>query len=144
VETGFDIKKKLRLDELQAQQITMIKDLDAIDLNIKTLTNIKRVQGLPEDKKQTLAEQTAKREEVSGTLAAIGDELKELREFLKNDTREGKIAVSEVVYPGTVIVVKDAVAELKTEVRAVTFVCKNGAIDRLKYEASTLDVTKQT
>jgi uncharacterized protein (DUF342 family) len=143
VETGYDIRKKQRMDELQAQQIALIKDLEALDLNIKTLTSIQKVQGLAEDKEKTLVEQTAKREEVNGQLAEIGAELKELREFLKNDPRTGRIAVSEVTYPGTTVVVKDAVAELKTEVKAVTFVCKNGAIDRLKYEASTLDTTKQ-
>jgi uncharacterized protein (DUF342 family) len=143
VETGYDIKKKLRLDELQAQQLGLIKELEAIDLNIKTLTTMKKVQGLSEDKEKTLAAQTETREKLSGQLTVISVELKELRDFLKNDPRVGKIAASDVAYPGTVVVVKDAMAELKTEVRAVTFIYKNGTIDRVKYEASTLNTTKQ-
>jgi uncharacterized protein (DUF342 family) len=143
VETGYDVKKKQRLDELQTQQLAWIKDLEALDLNIKTLTNIEKLQGLSDEKARTLAEQTDAREELNGNLTKIGQELKELRDFLKNDPRVGKIAVSEVAYPGTVVVIKDAVAELKTEVRAVTFIYKNNAIDRVKYEASSLDTTKQ-
>jgi uncharacterized protein (DUF342 family) len=143
VETGYDVKKKQRLDELQTQQIGLIKEMEAIDLNIKTLTNIKKIQGLSDEKEKTLAVQTEAREKLNAQLTEISTELKELRDFLKNDPRVGKIAASDVVYPGTVVVVKDAMAELKTEVRAVTFIYKNGAIDRLKYEASSLDTTKQ-
>jgi uncharacterized protein (DUF342 family) len=117
--------------------------MEAIDLNIKTLTNIKKIQGLSDEKEKTLAAQTESREKLNAQLTEISTELKELRDFLKNDPRVGKIAASDVAYPGTVVVVKDAMAELKTEVRAVTFIYKNGAIDRLKYEATTLDTTKQ-
>jgi uncharacterized protein (DUF342 family) len=143
VETGYDVKKKQRQDELQTQQIGLIKEMEAIDLNIKTLTNIKKIQGLSDEKEKTLATQTEAREKLNAQLTEISAELKELRDFLKNDPRVGKISASDVAYPGTVVVVKDAMAELKTEVKAVTFICKNGAIDRVKYEASSLDTTKQ-
>jgi uncharacterized protein (DUF342 family) len=143
VETGYDVKKKQRQDELQTQQIGLIKEMEAIDLNLKTLTNIKKIQGLSDEKEKTLAIQTETREKLNDQLTEISAELKELRDFLKNDPRVGKIAASDVAYPGTVVVIKDAIAELKNEVAAVTFIYKDGAIDRVKYAASSLNTAKQ-
>jgi uncharacterized protein (DUF342 family) len=143
VETGYDIRKKQRVDALQDQQLAMIKTMEDLELNIRTLTNMQKSQGLSPEKEATMAEQMEQQEQLSGQLSAIGEELKQLREFLKSDNHLGVIAVSDVCYPGVTIVVKDATAELKTEVRGATFKYKDGAIDRVKYVPSTLDVTKQ-
>ncbi len=69
LEVGYDPRSKERLVGLEEAKKTAEKSLEEVDLNIKTLENLQKVQKkLPPEKAQYLTEQNEKRSELLRTL----------------------------------------------------------------------------
>ena len=65
LEVGYDPRSKERLVALEEEKKIVEKSLEEVDLNIKTLENLLRVQKkLPPEKAQYLSEQSEKRSEL--------------------------------------------------------------------------------
>ncbi|MDR3284715.1 MAG: FapA family protein [Treponema sp.] len=134
LEVGFDVTRKRRLNALLANQARLIKDLNALELNIQTFENLKKSQKVLAAEKQLIYnELLQKSSTITAELKSISVESKEISAFLNNSTVDGKVSASAIVYPGVKLVIRDAKTDIKTEVRAVTFRCKNGVIERGKY-----------
>ena len=115
-----------------------------MDLNIKTLENLLRVQKkLPPEKAQYLTEQNEKRSELLGRLEEGVREIGQINAHLSSLTTIGKISASERVYPGVKLAIKNANLAVRTEFKFVTFFLQSGEVKVTKYEAFDEDLMRR-
>jgi uncharacterized protein (DUF342 family) len=134
-EVGIDPKSKVQLEHLMASRETMEKQLDEIQRNLQTLINIKKQRkSLPEDKEASLRELMDKRHLLTGDLQKTAEEITKLQEFLNTIKVRGKVSASSKVYPGVKIIIRDAMNDVRTEYRAVTFISENNLVRVTRYE----------
>ena len=136
LEVGYDPRSKERLVALEEEKKIVEKSLEEVDLNIKTLENLLRVQKkLPPEKAQYLAEQNEKRSELLRRLEEGVREIGQINAHLSSLTTIGKISASERVYPGVKLAIKSANLAVRTEFKFVTFFLQGGEVKVTKYEA---------
>ena len=134
-EVGIDPKSKLQLDTLIAKRVEMEKRFDEVQLNIQTLINIKKQRkSLPEEKEIYMGELMDKRQILLSDLHRNKEETEKIQEFLNAIKTRSRISASAKVYPGVKIIIKDAINDVRTEYRAVTFILENNLIRVTKYE----------
>jgi len=134
-EVGIDPKSKMQLETLVAKKAEMEKQLEEVQLNIQTLINIKKQRkSLPEEKEVFMGELMDKRQALTYDLNKNKEETAKIEEFLDNIKTRGRVSASAKVYPGVKIIIRDAVNEVRTEYKAVTFVLENNLIRVTKYE----------
>jgi uncharacterized protein (DUF342 family) len=136
LEVGYDPHSKARLAELEEARRPVEKSLEEVELNIKTLENLQRVQKkLPAEKAQYLAEQNEKRSELLSQLDAVTKEIGQINVYLASLTTIGKVSASERVHPGVRVTIKTASLAVRTEFKFVTFFLEGGEVKVTKYEA---------
>jgi uncharacterized protein len=136
LEVGYDPRSKERLVALEETKRGVEKTLEEVDLNIKTLENLLRVQKkLPPEKTQYLKEQSEKRSELLRQLEETTGEIGTINAHLASLNTIGKISASERVYPGVKLAIKSAALAVRTEFKFVTFFLQGGEVKVTKYEA---------
>jgi uncharacterized protein (DUF342 family) len=136
LEVGYDPRSKERLVGLEETKKPVEKMLEEVDLNIKTLETLLRVQkNLPPEKAQYLTEQNEKRSELLRQLEEITREIGTITAHLAALNTIGKISASERVYPGVKLAIKNAVLPVRIEFKSVTFFLQGGEVKVTKYEA---------
>jgi uncharacterized protein len=136
LEVGYDPRSKERLVALDETKKTAEKTLEEVDLNIKTLENLLRVQKrLPPEKAQYLKEQSEKRSELLRQLEEATHEIGRINAHLSSLNTIGKISASERVFPGVKLAIKNATLPVRTEFKFVTFFLQGGEVKVTKYEA---------
>ncbi|MGA2640694.1 MAG: FapA family protein [Spirochaetia bacterium] len=144
LEVGYDPRSKERLVALEEEKKTVEKSLEEVDLNIKTLENLLRVQKkLPPEKAQYLSEQNEKRSDLLRQLEETGREIGQVNAHLSSLTTIGKISASERVYPGVKLAIKSANLTVRTEFKFVTFFLQGGEVKVTKYEAFDEDLMRR-
>jgi len=144
LEVGYDPRSKERLVALEEEKRIVEKSLEEVDLNIKTLENLLRVQKkLPPEKAQYLTEQNEKRSELLGRLEEGVREIGQINAHLSSLTTIGKISASERVYPGVKLAIKNANLAVRTEFKFVTFFLQGGEVKVTKYEAFDEDLMRR-
>ena len=144
LEVGYDPRSKERLVAIEEEKRTVEKSLEEVDLNIKTLENLLKVQKkLPPEKAQYLAEQNEKRSELLGRLEENVKEMGVINAHLSSLTTIGKISASERVYPGVKLAIKNANLAVRTEFKFVTFFLQSGEVKVTKYEAFDEDLMRR-
>ncbi len=144
LEVGYDPRSKERLVALEEEKKTVEKTLEEVDLNIKTLENLLRVQKkLPPEKAQYLKEQNEKRSELLRGLEETVREIGQINAHLSSLTTIGKISASERVYPGVKLAIKSAGLAVRTEFKFVTFFLQGGEVKVTKYEAFDEDLMRR-
>jgi uncharacterized protein (DUF342 family) len=134
-EVGIDPKSKIQFETLTKNKEGLEKQLEEIHRNIQTLINIKKQRkSLPEDKEASLQELMDKRQLLSEDLQKVTEELTKLQEYLNTIKIRGKVSASSKVYPGVKIIIRDAMNDVRTEYRAVTFILENNMVRVTKYE----------
>jgi len=134
-EVGFDPKSKEELDKLHGIKSELDRQLEEINRNILSLTNIKKQRKtLPEDKEAFLQEQMNSRNSLMEELKKTMEGIQEIQNFLNSLKARGRVSASTKVYPGVKVMVRDVMEEVRTEYKAVTFVLENGLIKMTKYE----------
>jgi uncharacterized protein (DUF342 family) len=142
-EVGIDPKSKMQLEKLSAAKEEMEKQLDDIQRNLQTLINIKKQRkSLPEDKEAYMRELMDKREVLALDLQKAHEDINKIQEFLNTIKTRGKISASSKVYPGVKILIKDAMNDVRTEYRAVTFIMEAGLVKVTKYEEPDEEATR--
>jgi len=142
-EVGIDPKSKMQLETLVAKKTEMEKQLDEVQLNIQTLINIKKQRkSLPEEKEVFLGELMDKRQALTSDLFRNKEETTKIEEFLNTIKTRGRVSASAKVYPGVKIIIKDAINEVRTEYKAVTFILENNLVRVTKYEEPDEEVKK--
>jgi len=134
-EVGIDPKSKMQLEALTAKKVGMEKQLEEIQLNLQTLINIKKQRkSLPEEKEISMGELMDKRQVLMADLKKNKEESDKIQEFLNTIRTRSKVSASAKVYPGVKILIKDAMNDIRTEYKAVTFILENNLIRVTKYE----------
>ncbi|MGO9310206.1 MAG: FapA family protein [Spirochaetia bacterium] len=144
LEVGYDPRSKERLVVLEEEKRVVEKSLEEVDLNIKTLENLLKVQKqLPPEKAQYLSEQSEKRSELLRRLEEAGREFGQINAHLSSLTTIGKISASERVYPGVKLAIKNANLAVRTEFKFVTFFLQGGEVKVTKYESFDEELMKR-
>ncbi len=144
LEVGYDPRSKERLVALEEEKRIVEKSLEEVDLNIKTLESLLKVQKqLPPEKAQYLSEQNEKRSELLRRLEEAGRELGQINVHLSSLTTVGKISASERVYPGVKLAIKSANLAVRTEFKFVTFFLQGGEVKVTKYESFDEELMKR-
>ena len=134
-EVGMDPKSKVQLETLAEKKIEMEKRLEEVQLNLQTLINIKKQRkSLPEEKEVYMGELMDKRQSLMADLIKNKEEAVKIQEFLNTIKARSKVSASAKVYPGVKIIIKDAINDIRTEYKAVTFILENNLIRVVKYE----------
>ncbi|MDR0497054.1 MAG: FapA family protein [Treponema sp.] len=142
-EVGIDPKSKEQLENLAAKKIEMEKQLEELQLNLQTLISIKKQRkSLPEDKEVQMGEFMDRRQILMTDLQKNKEEAGKIQEILNTIKTRGKVSASSKVYPGVKIIIRDALNDIRTEYKAVTFVLENNLIRVVKYEEPDEDVKK--
>jgi uncharacterized protein (DUF342 family) len=136
LEAGYDPASKEKLGQLDKKKNEVEKELEELELNIKTLINLQKVQRkLSDDKQQSLDELSKKRTDIVSNLETIKADMEGIRSHLSSIKKDGKISASEKVFPGVKIYIKDAYLEVKNEFKFVTFILEQNNVRITKYEA---------
>ncbi len=136
LEVGYDPRSKERLVGLEEAKRPVEKMLEEVELNIKTLENLQKVQRkLPPEKAQYLTEQSEKRSELLRQLEEVTREIGSINAHLAALNTIGKISASERVYPGVKLTIKNATLPVRIEFKSVTFFLQSGDVKVTKYEA---------
>jgi uncharacterized protein len=144
LEVGYDPISKEKLGALDKDKSEVDKQLEELELNIKTLLNLQKVQRkLSEDKQNALDALMKKRQEIFTNLEKINVEINEIKTYLASIKKEGKISASEKVFPGVKIYIKDSFLEVKNEFKFVTFILEHGNVRITKYEAVEEDFKRR-
>ncbi|AEF81110.1 FapA family protein [Leadbettera azotonutricia] len=134
-EVGIDPKSKVQLETLTVSKENMEKQIEDIQRNLQTLINIKRQRkSLPEDKEAYMRELMDKRSLLSTDLQKVNEDMAKIQEFLNNIKVRGKVSASSKVYPGVKILIRDAMNDVRTEYRAVTFILEDNLVRVTRYE----------
>jgi uncharacterized protein len=142
-EVGIDPKSKMQLETLAVKKAEMEKQLEEVQLNLQTLINIKKQRkSLPEEKEVYMGELMDKRQALTSDLSKNKEETAKIEEFLNTIKTRGRVSASAKVYPGVKIIIKDAVSDVRTDYKAVTFVLENNLVRIGKYEEPDEDVKK--
>ncbi len=140
---GVDPRAKKKLDDLQEQQASLVKELENLEMDISTLENQQKVRrSLPKDKEESLKKFQTRKSEILTESNEINKEIEALQTHLRELKAVGKVKVEGTTYPGTKIFVRDVMDEIHTEVTGCTFYYENSFAKRGKYQPPALDVSK--
>ena len=142
-EVGVDPKTKELIARLTETRAALEKQLEEIKLNMQTLINIKKQRkSLPEDKEAYLQVLDEKRVEVLTDLRKNLEDVEKAQDLLGNLQARGRVSASAKVYPGVRVIIKDAMEDVRSEYRAVTFILEDGLVRIAKYEEPGADATR--
>ena len=134
-EVGIDPKSKAQMETLMERKEDMEKKFEEIQRNVQTLINIKKQRkSLPEDRENFLHELMDQRQMLIVDLTKNKEEIHKVQEYLNTIKTRGKVSASSKVYPGVKILIRDAINDIRTEYRAVTFILQDNLIRVTKYE----------
>lgn len=135
LEVGFDPRAKHRLEDIQGQQNSLVKELEDVENNLATLENYKKARRtLPKDKEETLAKLKERKQEITIESEKISEEIDEIQEHLHELKAVGKVKASGNVYSGCKIYVRDTLQDVRNDMKSVTFFMEGGFIRTGKYE----------
>jgi uncharacterized protein (DUF342 family) len=144
-EVGADPKTKELIARLTETRAALEKQLEDVKLNMQTLVNIKKQRkSLPDDKEEYLQTLDQKRVEILTDLEKIVEEIQSAQDRLSNLQVWGRVSASSRVYPGVRILIKDAIEDIRSEYRAVTFVLEDGLVKLTRYEEPGMEGAGRT
>jgi uncharacterized protein (DUF342 family) len=139
-EVGADPKTKELIARFTETKAGLEKQLEEIKLNMQTLITIKKQRkSLPEDKEEYLHVLDEKRVEILTDLGNTGEEIEKAQDRLGRLQAWGRVSASSRVYPGVRIMIKDAIEDVRSEYRAVTFILEDGLVKITRYEEPDLE-----
>ena len=143
LEVGYDPRRKQRLDDLQARQAEVVRELEEVNLNMSTLENQKQMRkSLPQEKEEALGLLYRKKGDLMDESESIASEIQEIQDYLRELKVVGKISASGTVYPGVKLYIRDVKEDIRTEIKSVTFYLENGFVRQGKYEPVSDDVKR--
>jgi len=135
LEVGFDPKSKERLMELFKAKEDLENELQEVELNINTITNLQKVQRkISEEKAKSLEDLNNKRAEMLSELEEINKEINTINKYLASLKIMGKVSASDKVFPGVKIFIKNEHLIVRNEFKKVTFILQGKEVRMTKYE----------
>ncbi|MHC6203471.1 FapA family protein [Breznakiellaceae bacterium SP9] len=136
-EVGFDPRRKEEYQNFITTKAEKERTLEDVQLNIKTLINIKKQRkSLPEDKEASLKELMEKRTSLLSDIQKTKDEIVRLETLLNSISVRGRVSASSKVYPGVKVIIRDASLDIRDErSKGTTFVLgDNNLVREVAYE----------
>lgn len=128
IEAGGSPKVREELRQIEEQKKALRLNLDRTEKGVKSLKMIQERQGaLPPDKKDLLLQLTRAQYHLMGQLKKLESREEELEEILASSFK-GKVVISEAIYPGVKLIIKQAVLHIRDQVGATTFYEQDGEI----------------
>ena len=121
LEVGIDPRAKKRLEELQNLQAKATKEYENCDLDMQTLEQQKKLRKkLPAEKEEKLKDLKIRCNQISQELEEMSDEIDKIQAHLRELKAIGKVKCEDTIYSGVKIYVRDALDEVKMDVKKVT------------------------
>ncbi|MDR1411270.1 MAG: FapA family protein [Spirochaetaceae bacterium] len=134
-EAGYDLKAKLKHDDLAVKRAAVQDELIGIQRALQTLINIKKQRkALPDEKEAEMKEMIGKRQSLMNAVRELDTDIQKLKKLLEAGPCNGKISAAAQVFPGVRIVIRDMKEDVRTDYKAVTFVLEDGLIRVVNYE----------
>ncbi|MEW5947629.1 MAG: FapA family protein [bacterium] len=128
IEAGGNPKVREELRQIEDQKKTIRLNLDRTEKGVKSLKILQEKSGaLPPDKKDLLLQLTRAQFHLMGQLKKIETREEELGEILASSFK-GKIVISDTIYPGVRIIVKEAVLNIRDTIHTTVFYEQDGEI----------------
>ena len=144
LEVGLDPARKEQLSKALSRKAELEKQLEELELNLRTLENLKKaVQKLPEDKAKTLEELAAARSEALAELEAVNQVVVQINSYLAGLKQMGRVSASDRVFPGVKIFIKQESLAVRNEFKRVTFSLEGKEIRVTRYEPLEQDYTRK-
>ncbi len=141
LEVGTDPRAKAKLADLQKRQSDATKIYEALELDIQTLEQQKKLRKrLPKDKEDKLSGLQIKKKELVQQLEEMTNEIEEIQARLRELKAVGKVKVEGTVYAGVKVYVRDICDEVKMDVNNVTFYYDRSFSKRGPYEPPAADI----
>lgn len=129
VSVGFDPRSKERLMNLEKKLITLEKDLAAVKLDLQSLENQKKlVKELSEEKEIILKKKRQDRQLREDELKDVSREIEQIRDYLATLKTDGRVSISQNVYTGARVIIKDIIEDIRVDCKATTFFLQNGLV----------------
>ncbi|MDR2795968.1 MAG: FapA family protein [Spirochaetaceae bacterium] len=143
-EVGTDPKKKTAREALEEKKLKLSTALADVNLNIKSLNNIKQQrQSLPEDKEVYLRELMESSDKINDELKKLNNDIDEINVFLQNLPSRGRVSASAKIHSGVVIVIRDIKHIITSDYKASTFILENGLVRAVSYIETDADVQQR-
>lgn len=121
LEVGIDPRAKKRLEVLQNLQAKATKEYENCELDLQTLEQQKKVRKkLPAEKEAKLKDLKEKCQQISQKLGEMTTEIDKIQAHLRELKAIGKVKCEDTIYAGVKIYVRDALDEVKMDVKKVT------------------------
>ena len=141
LEVGIDPRAKKRLEQLQKMQGDATKEYEALELDIQTLEQQKKLRKrLPQEKEDKLTKLKQRKKVVTEDLGEMNSEIDKIQAHLRELKAVGKVKAEGTVYAGVKIYVRDVLDEVKMDAKSVTFYFEKSFCKRGDYEPPAFTV----
>ncbi|MBM61483.1 MAG: polymerase [Acidobacteria bacterium] len=140
IEAGFDPQSMEALAEYRRQKDKVEAGLPDLDLNIKTLENLKQSRrGLTEEKEANLAKLIEKKAQLTADLNAANKGIAEINSHLETLGTRGRVSVAGQVHQGVKVFIKNGTPlAVRNEFKSVTFYLEGNDVKVTQYEAEEI------
>ena len=140
IEAGFDPQSMEALADHRKQKEKVEAALPDLDLNIKTLENLKQSRrGLSEDKEANLAQLVEEKAQFTADLNAANKGIAEINSHLETLGTRGRVSVSGQVHQGVKVFIKNGTPlAVRNEFKSVTFYLEGKDVKVTQYEAEKI------
>lgn len=133
VEVGVNPDLRKKFDNAKQEQKQIADNLDKTTKAVDLLTKISKAGELPQDKKVLLGKSIQLKLQLTQKNEQLKSELLELEKHFEELTK-GKIKVSDVIYPGSRIIIGSSMMYVKDPLKYATFYRANAEIKMVSYE----------
>jgi hypothetical protein len=144
LEVGLDPVRKEQLSVALARKAELEKRLEELELNLRTLENLKKVlRQLPEDKAKDLEELAAGRSKALSELDSVNRVISQIHAYLAELKVVGRVSASDRVFPGVKIFIKNESLAVRNEFKKVTFSLEGKEVRVVRYEPMDQEYTRK-
>jgi len=129
VEAGGSPKVRDELRQIEDQKKNLKLNLDRTEKGVKSLRQLQEREGtLPPAKRDLLLQLTRAQFNLMSQMRKLEAREEELEEILASSFK-GKVTISEKVYPGVKLIIKQAVLHIRDQVNSTVFYEQDGEIE---------------
>lgn len=128
VEAGGSPKVREELRQIEEQKKNLKLNLDRSEKGVKSLKLLQEKQGtLPPAKRDLLLQLTRAQFNLMGQLKKLEAREEELEEILASSFK-GKVTISDAIYPGVKLIIKQAVLHIRDQINSTVFYEQDGEV----------------
>jgi uncharacterized protein (DUF342 family) len=133
LEVGVNPEMRKRYEHFKQERKHILENIEKVTQAVDLLTKISKKAELPPDKKEMLAKSIQAKLQMTQQLTVNSKDIKELETYLEELSR-GKIKVSDVLYPGSKVIIGSSTMYVKDPLKYLSLYRSNGEIKIGPYE----------